>query len=167
MAEQTHNKTQLVVVTPYQDFFEGRVYSVTLPSLDGEMGVMASHTPLVIALKPGIVTYRDDNGVFHFTVSEGYAEIGHNIVLIVCNSAERAPEIKVSRIFRSYKAALENLPEIMAISDAKVREDALREHNLDVERAHARRHLIELYGSEKQKLRLAELNEKTPPELRP
>ncbi|MBR6881070.1 MAG: ATP synthase F1 subunit epsilon [Clostridiales bacterium] len=167
MAERSGKKTNLVVVTPYKNFFEGRVDSVSLPSLDGEIGIMASHTPVVIALKPGIVNARIDKEYKHFTISEGYAEIGHNIVLIVCNSAEWPEEIKVGRIFRSHKDAYENVKEIMAIKDASVREDAKRENDLDFARAKARKHLIELYGSERQRARLEELLSSTPRELCP
>ena len=59
MAEKEDNKINLFVVTPYQYFYEGPVSCVTIPSIDGEIGVMAGHSPLVFALKPGDGSARE------------------------------------------------------------------------------------------------------------
>ena len=114
MAEKEEHKINLIVVTPYQYFYEGLVTVATIPSIDGEIGVMAGHSPLVFALKPGTVTVRVDNEVKHFVVSEGYAEVNREMVLVVCNSAEWAENINIRWIFEAYeeaKKAIARLPE--------------------------------------------------------
>ena len=105
MAEKEEHKINLIVVTPYQYFYEGLVTVATIPSIDGEIGVMAGHSPLVFALKPGTVTVRVDNEVKHFVVSEGYAEVNREMVLVVCNSAEWAENINIRWIFEAYEEA--------------------------------------------------------------
>ena len=50
MAESISKKINLIVVTPYQNFYEGAVTVATIPSVDGEIGIMAEHSPLVVAL---------------------------------------------------------------------------------------------------------------------
>jgi len=146
------DKIHLIVVTPYKNFFEEQVSSVTIPALDGDLGVMAGHSPLVAALKPGICTVRIDSEVRHFSVSEGYCEIGQSIILVVCNSAEWPEDINVKQIFDSYNEAVEAIKnekntDLIHPEDSKHRKA----------RALARMHLIELYGTDHQKARLETL----------
>lgn len=157
MAEKSTNKVKLTVVTPYKNFFESKVSSVILPTLDGEIGFMPGHTPLVIALKPGIVTVRTDDKIEHFTVSEGYAEVGQKLVLVVCNAAEYPNDIHVRWIREAMDEEKSEREEILKIEDLTSRKYALKEVDQKLMRAKARIHLTELYGSDHQKQRLTEL----------
>lgn len=155
MAEVLTNKINLIVVTPYQNFYEGAVTVATIPSIDGEIGAMAGHSPLVVALKPGIVTVRIDDEIRRFVVSEGYSEINQRMILVVCNSAEWAENIHVRWIFQA-KAEAEK-----ALSEQKNDEDNQRfteDNRHKLNRAKARMHFIELYGSESQKQRLEQFS---------
>lgn len=151
MAEEKRNKTNVIVVTPYDEFFEGFVDSVTLPSNDGLVGVMAGHMPLVLALFPGIATIKNNGETKYCALSEGYAEIGQHMVMIVCNSAEWPEEIDVKK---SYTALVEKTKLISETPKGSYKLKELREA---VNRANARLHLVELYGSESQKSLLEKL----------
>ena len=154
MAEKEENKINLFVVTPYQYFYEGPVTVVTIPSIDGEIGIMAGHSPLVFALKPGTVTVRVDNEVKHFVVSEGYAEVNREMVLVVCNSAEWPENINIRWIFEAYEEAKKAIEDEKISGVAQVHTED-NKHKLS--RAQARMHLISLYGSDAQKQRLEQL----------
>ncbi|MBP5260646.1 MAG: ATP synthase F1 subunit epsilon [Clostridiales bacterium] len=156
MAETKTGKINLVVVTPYKTFYEGKVDIITIPALDGELGIMKDHSPLVAALKPGICRILNDGETKMFSCSEGYAEIGHKVALVICNSAEWAEDISITRIVRSYKDATKKIEEehqqhmkegVILTSDAT---------NM-LARSKARMHLIELAGSDSQKSRLAKM----------
>ncbi len=153
MAQTQTGKIKLVVVTPYKTFFEGEVDIVTIPALDGELGIMKDHSPLVAAIIPGICRILNDGETKMFSCSEGYAEISHRVALVVCNSAEWPEEISVSRTVKSYRDATRKLEEerrqhieqgIIQTSDSA---------NM-LARSKARMHLIRLAGSESQKSRL-------------
>ena len=153
MAEASGNKIRLIVVTPYKTFYDGMVSIITIPSTDGEIGIMSGHDPLVVALKPGICRINIDGEIKRFTSSEGYAEIGRHQALIVCNSAEWPEEISVARILKSYKDAsgrMEDEKRQNKEDGVQITSDAT---NM-LGRAKARIHLIELEGSEAQKSRL-------------
>ncbi|MBP5655520.1 MAG: F0F1 ATP synthase subunit epsilon [Clostridiales bacterium] len=152
-ANNMENVIRLVVVTPDRVFFEGDVYSATIPATDGAMGVMAGHEPQVVSITPGIVTIRDDEGIRHFFAAEGYSEIGQSLIMIVCNSAEWPEEISVGRIFESYKIACDTIEEQKKDTSHKYPNDAFYMK----QRAIARMHLIESYGPDAKKQRLAEL----------
>ena len=95
--EQSKKKMMLEVVNPYEVFFEGRIESIVLPTVDGQFGIMPGHSPIVVAVAPGIARVQMDGETKVFTVSEGFAEIGQHVVVIVCSAAEWPSEIDVDR----------------------------------------------------------------------
>ena len=155
MAESaTEEKIKLIIVTPYKTFFEGFADVVTIPTLDGELGIMYGREPLVAAIRPGVLRITDDGTPRVLSCSEGYAEIGRHMVLVICNSAEWPEEISITRIFKSYEDSLRLLDEYKNIKNRRgtpITNDALNA----MERAKARMHLIEIAGNESQKTRLA------------
>ena len=154
MAEDRKHKINLIIITPKKTFYEGMVSVANLPTIDGEFGVMSGHSPFVAALFPGICTIRVDNDIKHCVISEGYAEINQRTIVVICNSAEWPEEIKVGQIFESYRDSIAEL-------DRQSREGVGRVFVEDVkrmaDRSLARMRLIERYGSEAQKSRLAQL----------
>ena len=157
MSEDNRHKIKLIIITPKKTFYEGMVSSATLPTIDGEFGVMAGHTPFVAALFPGICTVRVDEELKHFVISEGYAEINQRTIIIICNSAEWPDEIKVGQIFESYRDSMAELEKHAKEGDSQVYVEDVKRM---VDRSLARMRLIERYGSDIQKSRLAQLKEK-------
>ena len=154
MAEHEKNKINLLIVTPYQDFFEGRVDSVSITTVDGEFGFMAGHTPFVAALEPGVCTIWNDNQIKHCVLSEGYCEISGMLALIVCNSAEWPEDMHIRRIINAYKQALEELKTHQNRAGRQVfPEDSIAKGK----RALARIRFVEHYGSDQQKERISAL----------
>ena len=157
MAEDISHKIHLIIITPKKTFYEGLVSSASMPTIDGEFGVMAGHTPFVAALFPGTFTVRVDEDVKHFVISEGYAEINQRAIIVICNSAEWPEEIKVRQIFESYRNGMIELEKQDKEGIGQVyAEDVKRV----VDRSLARMRFIERYGSDSQKSRLAQLKEK-------
>ena len=157
MAEDISHKIHLIIITPKKTFFEGLVSSASMPTIDGEFGVMAGHTPFVAALFPGTFTIRIDEDIKRFVVSEGYAEINQRAIIVICNSAEWPEEIKVRQIFESYRDGMAELEKQDKDGVGQVyTEDVKRV----VDRSLARMRFIERYGSDSQKSRLAQLKEK-------
>ena len=157
MAEDISHKIHLIIITPKKTFYEGLVSSASMPTIDGEFGVMAGHTPFVAALFPGTFTIRVDEDIKRFVVSEGYAEINQRAIIVICNSAEWPEEIKVRQIFESYRDGMAELEKQDKEGVGQVyTEDVKRV----VDRSLARMRFIERYGSDSQKSRLAHLKEK-------
>lgn len=102
--EQQANRTIYVeIVTPYGMFFEGPVDMVVITSKDGEIGIMAGHTPMIAALTPGEIRLKSDGNWRGLVATNGYAEIGSELIIIVVNAAEWPEQIDLTRA----KAALE------------------------------------------------------------
>ncbi len=64
--------------------FAGEVISVTVPGSEGEMTLLADHTPIVSALRAGVVTWRLANGESEsLKIESGTLEVSHNNVTIL------------------------------------------------------------------------------------
>ena len=96
-AEEQKKKMMLEVVTPYQVFYEGQIEKIVLPALDGSLGILPGHSPLVVAITPGIARFEADGESRSFSLSEGFAEIAHHVVVIVSNAAEWPEQIDEDR----------------------------------------------------------------------
>jgi F-type H+-transporting ATPase subunit epsilon len=84
------DKIELEIVTPKGRALAATVDEVTAPSVQGEFGVLPGHLPLVAALRPGIVSYKQGNETKKVAVGPGFAEAGQNKLLILAEEyAER------------------------------------------------------------------------------
>ena len=147
MAEHTTHKINLLIVTPYEDFFEGMVDSVRIPTSDGEFGFMAGHSPFVAALEPGACALTTNGKTRYCMLSEGYCEINGMLALIVCNSAEWPENMRLRRIITAYNNAIAELENGRPVFS----EDSIAKGK----RALARMRFIERYGTDEQRERLA------------
>ena len=95
----------LTVVSAEQKIFSGNVKSV-----EGELGVLPGHTPLLTAIKPGIVkfTLENDNEEVIY-VSGGFLEVQPTIVTVLADVAIRGQELDSERILAAKKRAEENI----------------------------------------------------------
>ncbi|MBX3207873.1 MAG: ATP synthase F1 subunit epsilon [Labilithrix sp.] len=84
-------KIELEIVTPKGRALAETVDEVTAPSVQGEFGVLPGHLPVVAALRPGIVTYKQGSELKKVAVGPGFAEAGQNKLLILAEDfADRA-----------------------------------------------------------------------------
>lgn len=88
---------QLSVVAPDRTVFEDSVESVILPGVEGYLGVMAGHEPMLLALRTGIIEYEDTQRQRNFvTVTGGFVEVSENKVIVLAQDAARSHEIDVA-----------------------------------------------------------------------
>lgn len=78
------------IITPDRSIFKGEAKAVTIPGLDGSLGILDNHAPLITALKPGdikltLTTGQENN----YPVLSGTAEVLNNKVLILAEEAIR------------------------------------------------------------------------------
>jgi F-type H+-transporting ATPase subunit epsilon len=87
------DKIQLEVVTPERRVFAEPVDMVTVPGLNGEMGILPGHTPLISQLKTGVLTYFQEGKSSQLLVSGGFIEVRDDHVAVLAELAERPEEI--------------------------------------------------------------------------
>lgn len=83
----------LTVVTPEAKVFEGAVFSVTLPGIEGEFGVLPQHVPLLTQLVPGEMRYVNAEGGHSFALGDGFVEVTGTEVNVLTDLAVGEKEI--------------------------------------------------------------------------
>ena len=101
-----------------------RVYSVTLPTITGEISVFPSHEPLVTIAKNGVITVRfnkddDDTKLEYFAMSGGVVEINQRSIKVLVDEADHSDDI----IEAESKAALERALAMQAEATSQVELD--------------------------------------------
>lgn len=100
----------LTIVSAENKIFEGEVKSVQATGIEGELGILAGHTPLLTAIKPGIVKFTYNDGIEEVVyVSGGFLEVQPNIVTVLADVAIRGSELDEERILRAKKQAEDNI----------------------------------------------------------
>jgi F-type H+-transporting ATPase subunit epsilon len=75
MSQNLPSSLHLKIITPRLLLADADVDEVSIPSLEGLIGVLPGHRPLVVALGQGTLTYRLGTSEESFAVMGGYAEI--------------------------------------------------------------------------------------------
>ena len=104
------DKLSLEVVTPFRTVLNEDVDSVTLPGIEGELGILPEHVPLLTILDTGIMSYVNGSGNTQaIAVHWGYAQVEGNNVRVLAELAETADEIDLPRAQEAEKKAKELL----------------------------------------------------------
>ncbi|RJQ55059.1 MAG: ATP synthase F1 subunit epsilon [Actinobacteria bacterium] len=85
------------ILTPEKVVYEGDVDMVVAPGMDGEIGLMPLHTPLVTPLKTGELRVKYGEEQDYIAIEGGYLEIREDICTVLADDAEIASEIDVAR----------------------------------------------------------------------
>lgn len=102
-------KIHLQVVTPERSVVTDVVDEVTLPGVEGYLGVLPGHTPLLTSLKIGEIRYRTGNVQKYLFVSWGFVEILPDRVTILADIAELPEDIDFTAAKKAQEAAEQRL----------------------------------------------------------
>lgn len=100
---------RLEIITPYRKFFEGDVEMLVFRNVDGEMGVLKGHMPMVASVSIGPIRILKDGEWKMAAVSEGFVEIMPDKSMIFTDAAEWPEEIDVARALKAKERAEQRL----------------------------------------------------------
>jgi len=75
------------IITPDQTIFKHEASEVTIPSYEGQMGILKDHIPLITFLRPGFIKIKSDKEKKYY-VEEGTVEFSNNNLLILTSTAK-------------------------------------------------------------------------------
>jgi len=113
---------RLDIVTAEQSIFSDDVDMVIAPGVEGQLGILPHHAPLMTSLQPGELLVRKGDTEEILVISGGFLEVRPDRVIILAGAAERAEEIDVARAEEAKRRAEERLKErhVIGVDETKV-----------------------------------------------
>ena len=111
----------LEIVTAESLVYSEEIDVLVAPGIDGELGILPRHAPLLTALKPGEIRVVKDGEETFMAVSGGFMEVLGNKITILADTAERVDDIDIERAEEALRLAEERA--------------AARTSDMDLERA--------------------------------
>ena len=81
------DKFTIEIITPDKTILKSEATEVTIPSFEGQMGILKDHIPLITFLRPGIILVQNQEEKKYF-IEEGTVEFSDNNLLILTSTAK-------------------------------------------------------------------------------
>ena len=117
---------RLEIVTAERMIFSDDVSAVLAWGVEGQLGILPHHAPLMTMLQPGDLMIRKDKEEEYLAISGGFLEVRADKVIILADACERADEIDITRAEEARKRAQETMKAAPLTLDAAAAEAALR-----------------------------------------
>lgn len=88
---------RLDVVTAERSIYSEDVDAVIAPGVEGELGILPHHAPLMTTLQPGELRIKKGGEEVSLSITGGFLEVRPDRVVVLADAAERADEIDVAR----------------------------------------------------------------------
>jgi F-type H+-transporting ATPase subunit epsilon len=99
------NKFRFQLITPEKIAFEDEIEEANLPTVEGEIGILPNHIPLLSILKAGEIRLKKGGEIVYLATSGGCIEVNPTGVRVLADSAERAEEIDEMRAIEAKNQA--------------------------------------------------------------
>jgi F-type H+-transporting ATPase subunit epsilon len=115
------------IVSAEREIFSGLAEVVVAPLVEGEVGILPRHSPMLARLKPGEIRVKTPTEELSFYVSGGMLEVQPHVVTVLADTAARARD----------------LDEAAALKAKERAEEALRSRQADIDYARAQAELAQ------------------------
>ncbi|MAW17352.1 MAG: ATP synthase F1 subunit epsilon [Candidatus Pelagibacter sp. TMED272] len=105
------DKFDIEIITPSQTILKSETSEVTIPSFEGEMGILKDHISLITFLRPGVIRIKSDK-MISFYVEEGTVEFTNNNLLVLTTTAMNLENLDNTYLNESIKKSQEQLASI-------------------------------------------------------
>ena len=134
---------KLRIVSPERELFSGEADIVLAPGIDGQLGILPNHVPLITRLTEGELVARVGGEEYYFAIHGGFMHVLPDEVIVLADVAERAEEIDAERASEARQRALDMAgkvpPEERRLSEVALRRSQVR---LKVARRRRRRSVL-------------------------
>lgn len=119
------NTLRLEIVTPEAKTYSEDVEMVTLPGVEGEMGIYPQHVPLLTQIAAGEIIVRKDGQDQFLAVGEGFVEITGDHIAVMTDMAIAAENIDEAKAEEARRRAESRLAEKLSEDEAALVSAAL------------------------------------------
>ena len=132
----------LEIVTVERLAYSDEVNSVVAPGIEGELGILPHHAPLLTVLQPGeLRIIKEGHADEYLVMSGGFMEVMNNKVVILADAAERAEDIDEERAQEAVRRAQERINDRPQDLDLERTVASMRRAQLRIKVARRRRNL--------------------------
>jgi len=114
------------IVTAERVVYSEEVDVVIAPGVEGQLGILPHHAPLMTTLQVGELRVRKGGEEFSLVISGGFLEVRPDRVIVLADAAERVEEIDLARAEEAKRRAQEQLSHPTPEVDLAQAEAALR-----------------------------------------
>ena len=129
----------LEVVTAERVVFSDDVDMVVATGLEGALGILPKHAPLMAVLDVGPLKYRKGNQEDEIAIGGGFMEVLNDYVTVLADTAERSEEIDIARAEEAQQRAQRLLAERPSAETRAAMDLALRRAQVRLKVARRRR----------------------------
>ena len=115
------------IISPNQSILKSEAVEVTIPSYEGQLGILKDHISLITFLRPGLIIIKTENDEKKFFIEEGIVEFKNNNLLILTSTSKSLESLDKSLIDIILKDSEEKISK-EEISD---KEKYLLSHKID------------------------------------
>ena len=97
------------IISPDKSILKSEATEVTIPSYEGQMGILKDHIPLITFLRPGLITIKENSGEKIFFIEDGTVEFSNNSLLILTSTAKSLDSLERNLIDTIIKNSQEKI----------------------------------------------------------
>jgi F-type H+-transporting ATPase subunit epsilon len=117
---------RLEIVTAERMVFSDEVNILVAWGVEGQLGILPHHAPLMTMLQPGDLLIRKDKEEEYLAITGGFLEVRPDKVIVLADACERVDEIDIARAEEAKRRAQETMKAAPLTLDAATAEAALR-----------------------------------------
>ena len=97
------------IISPDKSILKSEATEVTIPSYEGQMGILKDHISLITFLRPGLITIKENSGEKFFFIEDGTVEFSNNNLLILTSTAKSLNNLEKNSIDTIIKDSQEKI----------------------------------------------------------
>ena len=97
------------IISPDKSILKSEATEVTIPSYEGQMGILKDHIPLITFLRPGLIIIKENSGEKKFFIEDGTVEFSNNSLLILTSTAKSLDSLDKNSIDTIIKNSQEKI----------------------------------------------------------
>ncbi len=104
----------LMVVTPEQTVLDCQSESVVVPMIDGQMGFLPRHAPMIGRLGPGVMKVQQGGVVRKYFLEGGFVQMDRDVLSVLTGIALRVEDLNVAELHTTLKELEAKTPQTPA-----------------------------------------------------
>ena len=113
--------------SPDQTILKSEATEVTIPSYEGQMGILKNHIPLITFLRPGLIIIKESTIEKKFFIEDGTVEFSNNSLLILTSTAKNLDSLEKNSI----DTIIKNSEEKISLGEISDKERYLLSYKID------------------------------------